>query len=147
MLNKSDWYYYGNALFINNSVSVQNESSLSNLVGGGAVYCANSMLFSYGYTLFQYNRATAPLDVHSPIQTRGGAISAFSSKVIFANTSGTIFMENNSSHLGGAISISTDSNLTIIRGARSTFLKNCALYGGAIEIRQSFARCIIRVYK
>lgn len=68
MLNKSDWYYYGNALFINNSVSVQNESSLSNLVGGGAVYCANSMLFFYGYTLFQYNCATAPLDVHSPIQ-------------------------------------------------------------------------------
>ena len=97
----------------------------------------DSNIFFNGEALFQFNvaNAYAPLDDdESSIQSQGGAISACSSALIFENTSSTIFRENNFTHLRGAISISKGTTLTIRRGARSIFHKNCAYHigGGAI---------------
>ena len=141
MLNNSDFNMYGNVSFINNTVLIQNESSSSNFVGGGAIYCTDSRIYVSGYTLFRNNVATATLDdetePQTSIQAQGGAISAYSSKITFENISNSIFIENNSSHYGGAISIIDDSELIIQRGANSLFQNNgCAFArirgGGAI---------------
>ena len=146
VLINSDYYIYGSAFFINNTVIVlQNYSVSSDIVGGGVFYCANSTILFNGYASFQLNYVSAPQDDNSRIQALGGAISAYTSRLIFKNTSDTIFIENNSTHLGGAISISEGSNLSMQRGAHSTFRKNFAdgvgYGGGAIYGERNSTIC------
>ena len=130
MLFNSAFFIYGNASFITNSVSLQNNSLTNNFGGGGAIYCLiqiSTLMVKLCFSFINVANAYAPLDDdESSIQSQGGAMSARSGALIFENTSSTIFRENNSTHLGGAISISKGATLTIRRGARSIFHKNCA---------------------
>ena len=132
-LSNSEFNVYGNASFITNTVSMQNNSS-SNFVGGGAMYCTDSRIYVNGYTLFQNNVAAAPVhddfESQTSVRAQGGAISVNSSKITFENLSSAIFIENNSSHDGGAISISNDSELIIQSGANSSFQNNCCTFAG-----------------
>ena len=131
VLNNSDICVYGNALFMNNTatVSIPNANKFSsNFVGGGALCCASSKLHFEGYVLFQFNvAAIRPVyDTYNSLLAHGEAISAYyGSILVFENTSNIFFVENNSTHLGGAMSIST-SDLTINRGSTSIFYKNYA---------------------
>ena len=134
-LNNSEFNVYGsgNASFINNTVSMQNESS-SNFVGGGAMYCTDSRIYINGYTLFWNNSAATPVhddfEPQTSIRAQGGAISVKGSKITFENLSSAILIENYSSHDGGAISISDDSELVIQSGANSLFQNNCCTFAG-----------------
>ena len=112
--------FQGNILFMNN---IAHTSNFFPLALGGAIYCEGSALSFSGSVLLQRNQAIAKFGA------KGGGISAQLNSVLTFETSSHIaFTENSAMSWGGAISVNSGSELTML--GNTLFEANFAPSGG-----------------